>query len=230
MYRIKYLLFFLLIPALSFSQSERETNVGASLSVDLEKDLSRSLSLGFEEEVRLVDNNIGFDRSVTSLGLDYSLFNKRVKLGAYYAFIYLYNNDYLYEPRHRYYFNVSYKQPINSFTLSWRGRLQGTYRDESRGEYKINPKYVMKNKFEVDYNVWGSPWKPFVSCDLSTTLNDPVAGNELMRMRLQGGVSWRIDRTTYLDFFVRHDKYFADNDPNLWAIGITYKAKLFYNY
>ena len=225
MYRIKYLLFFLLIPALSFSQSERETNVGASLAVDLEKDLSRFLSLGFEEEVRLVDNNVGFDRSVTSLGLDYSLFDKRVKLGAYYAFIYLYNNDYLYESRHRYYFNISYKQPVNSFTFSWRGRVQGTYRDENRGEYKINPKYMMKNKFEVGYTIWGSPWKPFLSCDFSTKLNDPVAGYELSRMRFQGGVSWRLDRTTYLDFSVRHDRYLSDDDPNVWAVGVTYKMK-----
>ena len=225
MHRIKFLLFCLLIPTLSFSQSERETNVGTSLSVELEKDLSRFLSLGLEEEVRLVDNNIGFDRSVTALGLDYSLFNKKIKVGAYYAFIYLYNNKYQYEPRHRYYFNVSYKQPVNLFTLSWRGRVQGTYRDENRGEYKINPKYVMKNKFEVDYTIWGSPWKPFLSCDLSTSLNDPVAGYELLRMRFRGGVSWRLDRTTYLDFSLRYDKYLSDDDPNVWAVGVTYKVK-----
>ena len=225
-FRLKYLLFiFFCIPFLSYSQSKKETNLGASLSLELEKDLSRYFSLNMEEEVRLINNNKGFDRSVTSLGLDYALFNKKVKIGAYYAFIYLYNNDYLFEPRHRYYLNLSFKQPIEQFTLSWRGRLQGTYRDENRGEYKINPKYIMKNKFEVEYAVWGRPWKPYVSCDLSTELNDPK-GNDLTRIRYQGGTSWRLNRTDYLNFFVRFDHYMAGDDSNTWAVGVAYKIKL----
>jgi hypothetical protein len=194
--------------------------------MELTKDLNRFFSLGMEEEVRLIDNNIGFDRNITSLGLDYSLFDKRVKVGAYYAFIYLYNNDYLFEPRHRYYFNLSYKQPLGAFTLSWRGRLQGTCRDENRGEYKINPKYIMKNKFEAEYTIFGSPWKPYLSCDLSTSLNDPVLGYELGRTRYQGGVSWRLDRTTYLDFFLRYDRYLSGKDPHVMSIGVSYKMKL----
>jgi hypothetical protein len=220
-------LFSFLLSSFSLSAQERETNLGSSLSVELEKDLSRFFSLGMEEEVRFIENNNhGFDRSVTSLGLDYSLFDKRIKIGAYYAFIYLYNNDYLYEPRHRYYLNLSYKQPVDAFTFSWRGRLQGTYRDEDRGEYKINPKYVMKNKLEVDYTIFGSPWKPYLSCDFSTNLNDPVMGYELTRIRYQGGVSWRMNRTDYLGFFLRYDEYLSADDPHTIAIGVTYKKKL----
>lgn len=223
--KIKYALFFLLIPFLSFAQSQRETNLGASLSFEAEKDLSRSLSVALEEEVRLIDNQIGFDRSVSSWGLDYSLWNKKIKIGAYYAFIYLYNKDYLYEPRHRYYLNVSYKEAFEPFTFSWRGRLQGTYRDENRDEYKINPKYVMKNKLEVNYTIWGSPWKPYLSCDFSTSLNDPVRGYELLRIRYEGGTNWRLDRTSYLAFFLRWDEYLADPDPRVFSIGATYKKK-----
>jgi hypothetical protein len=192
----------------------------------LEKDLSRFLSLGMEEELRLVNNNVGFDRSETSVGVDYSFFDKKIKLGAYYVLLYLYNNDFAYEIRHRYYFNLSYKQPVGAFTLSWRGRLQSTYRDESRGMYKINPKYVMKNKFEIDYLIWGRPWEPYLSCDFSTMLNYPVMGCELTRMRLTGGVSWRLNRTAYLDFFLRMDEYWSVGDPRVLAIGVTYKTKL----
>jgi hypothetical protein len=222
--KIKYLFFLLLVSFSSLAQSQRETGLGASFSLDLEKGLSRFLSLSMNEEIRLIDNRTGFDRTVTSVGLDYSLFNKKIKFGVYYAFIYLYNNDYLFEPRHRYYFNLSYKESVEQFTFSWRGRLQGTYRDENRGEYKINPKYILKNKFEVEYALWGLPWKPYLSCDFSTAMNDPM-GNDLNRIRLQGGTNWRLNRTTYLEFFVRYDDYFTKGDDNALSIGACYKIK-----
>ncbi|MDR3236163.1 MAG: DUF2490 domain-containing protein [Prevotellaceae bacterium] len=224
--KIKYLLFVLLLPVCAWAQSEKETDVGAFLALEFEKDLSRFFSLSMEEEIRFVSNNTGFDRSVTSVGVDYSLFDKRVKLGGYYAFMYLYNNDYWYEPRHRFYVNVSYKESVGRYTLSWRGRLQSTYRDEDRGEYKINPKGVWKNKFEVDYALWGLPWKPFVSCEFSTLLNDPVAGWEFTRIRFQGGTTWRLDRTTYMNFTLRFDDYIAGKDPHVFSIGVTYKKNL----
>ncbi|GHT01858.1 hypothetical protein FACS189421_14500 [Bacteroidia bacterium] len=173
----------------------------------------------------MVDNSIGFDRSVTSAGIDYALFDKKLKLGAYYAFIYLYNDDRLFEPRHRYYFNLSYRETVNSFTLSWRGRVQGTYRDENHGEYKTNPKYGLKNRIQVEYSIFGSPWKPFASCELSNELYNPL-GNEWTRIRYQGGVAWRLNRTDYLDFFVRYDHYTDRREPQVLSIGVGYKVKL----
>jgi hypothetical protein len=221
-YRILLLLVF---PFSLFAQTQRGMDYGAAFSLTGEKDLSRFFTLAMDEEIRIVDNNTGFDRSVTSVGLDYSFFDRKAKIGAYYAFIYLYNNDFLYESRHRYYLNVSYKETFEPFILSWRGRLQGTYRNEDRGAYKINPKYVMKNKFEAAYMIWGSPWRPYLSCDVSTSLNDPVRGYELLRIRYEGGVNWRLDRTTYMEFFLRLDKYLSDTDPHKLSVGINYKVK-----
>lgn len=216
-------------PISTFAQTPREIDVGASLTVEMEKELNRFFSVTGEEEVRLITNSVGFDRSITSLGVNYSLFSSKVKVGAYYAFLRLYNNDYLFESRHRYYLNLSYKEIFEPFTFSWRGRLQGTYRNENRGAYKINPKYVMKNKVEVAYTIWGSPWKPYFSCDFSTSLNDPVRGRELTRMRFQGGASWRLNRTTYLDFFLRFDDHLAYDDPQVVWLGATYKVKFLTN-
>ncbi|GHU65684.1 hypothetical protein FACS1894123_11690 [Bacteroidia bacterium] len=223
--KLKYLLFFFLISVPVFAQSKQETNYGAIFAFEGEKALGRNLSLGIEEEIRLIDNTKGFDRNVISAGLDYFLFNRKVKVGAYYAFLYLYNGDDYFEPRHRYYFNFSYKETVNSFILSWRGRIQGTYRDENYGSYKVNPKYVMKNKFEIDYAIWGSPWKPYISADMSTLLNDPVAGRELTRIRFQGGANWRWYRNIYLDFFLRWDEYPVRTDPRVLSVGASYKIK-----
>ena len=220
------LLLLLLVPLPVLSQSDKETRLGTMMAIEVEKELSRKFSGVIEEEVRLVDNRIGFDRSVSTLGFDYTFLNQKAKVGVYYAYIYLYNSDYLFEQRHRFYLNISYKEIVAPFTFSWRGRLQSTYRDEDIDSYKINPKYVMKNKLEVAYTIWGSPWKPFLLCDFSTMLNDPVtAGYEFIRMRFMGGVNWRLNRTTYLEFFLRYDKEMDWRDPDVFSLGVSYKIK-----
>ena len=220
-------LLLIVFPLPVLSQSEQETAFGAALVLEIEKDLAKNLSATFEEEVRLVNNPIGFDRTATTLGFDYRLFNQKVKIGGAYAFIHLYNNDFLFESRHRYYLNLSYRETFNAITLSWRGRLQATHRNENIDRYKINPKYVMKNKVEASYTIFGSPWKPYLSCDFSTILNDPMMnGYGLTRVRFTGGSAWRLNRTTYLDFFLRYDKELDARDPNRISFGIGYKTKL----
>lgn len=219
-----FCLFLLLLPLQVMARSGDETDAGLSLSYEAEKNLIGELNLSVAEEIRLITNEIGFDRSATTAGLDYAFWEKRIKIGAAYEFLYLYNSKHYYEPRHRYYFNLSLRQTFGDFTLSWRGRVQGTYRQENIGEYKINPKYIMKNKFEVEYSIWGRPWKPFVSCDLSTELNDPM-GNDLARVRTEAGAQYRINRTNYITFFLRWDEYLVDNDPRVISLGAAYKMR-----
>jgi hypothetical protein len=219
------ILFFSVFALASSAQSRKETEGGAAFSFELEKQYSRFFSISMEEEVRLISNNTGFDRSITALGADGALVGGKLKAGAYYAFIYLYNNDYLYEPRHRIYLNIRYKETFEPFALSWRGRLQSAFRDESRGTYRVNPKHVLKNRIQTEYTIWGSPWKPVFSCELSNALNDPES-NVSTRIRYQGGVSWRLNRTDHLDFFIRFDQNTSGEDPNTVLLGVEYKIKL----
>jgi hypothetical protein len=232
--RLKYylLLTALLLSCSGFAQQPpRPTDGGASLSFEYEKTLRRHLTLGVEEELRFITNRIGFDRSVTSGGLEYAFLGDRAKIGAWYAFIYLYNNDFLFEPRHRFYINLSFKENLAAYnaslplTLSWRGRIQETIRDENHGSYRINPRYVMKNKFEADWQIWGRPWKPYISCDISTNLNDPETRYDLARLRFQAGAVRRLNRTDYINFFVRWDEYRTENDPRVVYLGFAFKIK-----
>jgi hypothetical protein len=222
------LLLFLAVPVAA--QQSQGTKAGLSLAFEGEKALLTHLNLEFGQEFRaLADFSysppVDFSRSVTNVGLTYSLFG-RVKVGANYAFLYMLNNDFLYEARHRFYFNLSYKQPIDrQFTVSWRGRLQSTLRDEERGDYRVNPRYVMKNKLEVNYQVFGKPWKPYLSCDFSTNLNDDKTRYDFVKLRVQAGTSWRLNRTDYLNFFLRWDEYLKDTDPRVISLGIACKMK-----
>jgi hypothetical protein len=222
-----YILLLLLLFTRPLSaQQENRTETGMSLSFAAGRDLHRNLNINFEEEVRLITGSNGFDRTVCTLGLDYSLFDRRIKIGACYAFIYLYNDDHIYESRHRFFLNLTFRQNQEPFTFSWRIRLQETLRDNSRGRYRINPRCVMKNKLEIEYAIWGKPWKPFLSCDFSTNLNDPETRYDLIRLRFQGGVNWRLDRTASIDFFVRRDEYLKNRDPHVVSLGVAYRLRI----
>jgi len=216
----------LFLPLTLSAQPPRETQGGAIASFGAEKELLRNLDLRFEEELRLLATANVYERTVSSLGLDYSLINKKLKVGAYYAFIYLYNNDYLYESRHRFYLNLTYRQNLEPFTLSWRTRLQTTLRDESRGSYRVNPRHVLKNRLEITYAIFGKPWKPFLSFDLSNYLNDAETRLDPVRLRTQAGVSHRINRTNTIDFFIRWDEHFIAPDPRIISLGAAYKIVL----
>jgi hypothetical protein len=219
------MLLFSALALVASAQNGKETNGGASFSFELEKKCGRFFNLSVEEEVRLLSNNTGFDRTETSIGMDCALFDRKLKIGAHYAFLYLYNNDFLYEPRHRIYLNLIYRETFGPFTLSWRGRLQETCRNENRGDYRINPRQVLKNRIQTEYSIWGSPWKPQLSCELSNNLNDPES-NSPVRIRYQGGVVWRLNRTVYLDLFIRFDQYTSGQDPNAVFLGVGYRMKI----
>lgn len=213
----------LLLPQRLAAQRERQTEAGLVLSLAAERELRRNLTLGFEEELRLIVASKALRRTDATLGIDYTFRDRRLKIGAAYAFIYLFNEAHVYESRHRFLLNLSYRQALEPFSFSWRVRLQETLRNEARGSYRVNPRYVMKNKLELAYAVWGKPWKPFLSCDFSTNLNDPETRYDLVRLRFQAGAAWRINRTTSLELFLRWDEYLKTPDPRLLSLGLAGK-------
>jgi len=223
---VRILLLLICLPTIPvLAQPRKETDIGMILSGEINKGLVKQLDLTLGEEIRFMNNTIGFERSVTTAGLDYFLLKKKIKMGVYYELIYLYNKNQLFEMRSRYFYNLSYRQVIESFTLSWRGRIQGVYRDENRGDYKFNPKYVLKNRLQLEYSIFGKPWKPSISCELSNELNNP-SGNEFIRIRYEGGATWRMNRTEYIDFFIRYDRQFDFRDPHIFYVGTGYRVKM----
>ena len=220
-FRIKLSIVFFLFSGVLLAQ-ERETDIGSMLSLELGKKLGRKFEVSLTEDIRLLANNNGFDRWASTVGADYSIISKKLKAGLSYSYLYLSNSDYYYESRHRYFFSLIYKESFGKYTVSWRGRVQGTLRDENTGQYKINPKYIWRNKLEIDYSIPGSPWKPYFFTETSNTLNDPL-GNEIYKIRFQGGATWRLDRTTYLEFYLRWNEYLIMPDPRVVIIGIGYK-------
>lgn len=195
-------------PILSIAQT---TDVGAIGSLAFSKDFGRDWSVKLEQEIRFNNNLTVYDRSLTSIGMDYSIIKKVLKAELEYNFIHQHKNE-IYELRHRSSIALSGKFKYDVFEFELRTRGQATWRDESRGDYKFNPKYVWRNKLECTYKIFGSPLKPFVSGEVFCPLNSEN-GFFIDGYRLTLGTKYRINQHTSLQFLVRCDQEIQQANP-----------------
>lgn len=222
--RYVFLICFVSFSFFSFSQFNK-VDLGFNTDINVEKELYQNLVINIAEELRLESNEVGFDRNVITVGLDYSIFNKSLEFGVYYAFIYTYNNENIFEPRNRLYTEISYKHSFEQFKVSWRSRLQATYIKINEIESKINQNYHMKNKLEIAYVIKNKAFTPFLSCDISTNLNGENSYG-VERLRFKSGTAWHINGKNTLYFFIKWDEY-LDKIPNdIVALGVSYFLKL----
>jgi len=199
----KRLLFLLVIglPAVLHAQLTDAGGIGA---INLSGNLLYGLDWGFSQELRFANQFSTLDRSASSIDLQYTLIRKVLKADVGYDFLY-YNQTTWFEPRQRLSFALIFQQKADPVQLKFRTKLQSTWRDNSRGDYKFNPKYVWRNKLECIYTIFGSPVKPYLSEEIMCPLNT-TNGFLLDMFRTEGGIRYRISESTTWEFFLRYDQ------------------------
>lgn len=203
--------------------AQQEADLGAMFEAKVTKSLSQRWEVGLEEELRLQNNLTQYDRSVTSATVEYAILPKRLKAGALYSFLNVYNNDHLYQNRHRYALMLRARQEIGNIRLSLRVRYQSTYKQEVSKTYKINPENYLRTKLEIAYKMRRSRWEPSLSGELFYTLNDPYR-NVVDRIRTEFVLDYRLDRRQYLAGVVRVDIPIQDKEPQtVVKFGLSYK-------
>ncbi len=212
----------LILPDFLFAQNSDHGGIG---SLSLSTDLGRSWDAKLEQELRLNQNFRTLDRSLTSIGVDYTIIKKLLKASLDYNFIYQRQNEY-YEIRHRSSVALASQLSIGSFDLELRTKGQATWRDESRGDYQFNPKYVWRNKLECAYSIFGSPFKPFLSGEIFCPLNSEN-GFYMDGYRVIIGGKYKLSKHTALEVFLRYDQDIQQTNPqNIMYGGIGWNYKL----
>lgn len=186
-------------------------DIGAVGSVSVSKDVGKGIDVTLGQEFRINQNLTTFDRSLTSLGVDYKVYKKLLKVEANYDFIRQNQIEY-FETRQRISTALSTQLKWLSIGIKIRTKGQMSWRDESRGDYKINPKYMWRNKLEFDYSIFGSPLKPYVSGEIFCPLNG-ADGFYLNEYRTVMGLKYRMSRRTTLDFMLRYDQEVQQANP-----------------
>lgn len=210
-----------IMPTFTVAQTR---DVGAIGSVALSKDFGRSWDAKLEQELRFNHNLSTFDRSLTSIGVDYALIRNFLKAQVDYDFIYQRQNDY-FEFRHRTSAALATSISCRSLDFELRTRGQAIWRDESRGDYKFNPRYVWRNKLECSYKIFGSPVKPFASGEVFLPLNS-AHDFYMDGYRVTLGLKYRTSQHASLQFYLRYDQDVQQANPKsilYGGVGWNYK-------
>ena len=212
------------------------------IGFDIGGDLYHGLSLKWEEEARFKDISTTFDRLYSTLSLTYK-FNTYFKTTIGYSFHLIHhdgkkstNYEKYWVIRHRVYLDLTGSYHYNQWQFSLRERPMMTYRmDNPDPNEKANPDWHLRSKFTAEYTCVSKPLKPYISVELSNTLNAPkLAGNYIDAVRSAIGLKWRIDQHNAFNFYYRADcnwtrdidvKY-AANNIDINRIKLTHKTSL----
>ncbi len=207
------------------AQSERSKDIGAIASAEVSVGVSRNVGLSLEEEFRFQNNCTQFDRWLNSFGVDYIFLRGRMKLGITGDYIRRFNDDRYYENRCRAGLQLTYSETYRRFKFSFRTKLLSTFRDESTGDYRVNPKMYWRNRLQVTYQMPNSRFKYSISSELHWLVNDPK-NNVVDNLRTVAAVDYRLTRSQFLAAFIRMDNDLQVKEPvDRFYFGLTYKLK-----
>ena len=225
MKRFLFSVTFVLFSVLAFAQSGRTKDFGVIASAEVSVGVARNVGLSLEEELRFQDNCKQFDRWLNSLGVDYTFLHGRMKVGVTGDYIRRFNDDRYFENRYRAGVQLTYSETYRRFKFSFRTKLLSTFRDETTGDYRVNPKMYWRNRLQVSYQMPNSRFKYSLSAELHWLVNDPK-NNIIDNLRMVASVDYRLTRRQYLSAFVRMDNDFQVKEPaDRFYLGLTYKLK-----
>ena len=208
---------------LPLTVAAQEDDFGAILSGEVNMPLISRWDASFEQEFIFSNNLTNFSRSKSTVGADYSLIRKKLKAGFAYSFIRKEEDFSRFETRHRFALGFTYKEELKrNLTLSLRSRLQSTLRDESRGDYQVNPKYYWRNRLQLNYQMPRLPLRPEVSCEFFYPLNREVA-NLIDAWRFTAGMEYQWNKRNAVSLYYRFDR--EQNVPNplrTYSVGLGY--------
>ena len=209
----------------SLAQSGRSTDFGAILSAKYDADLVGKLAVEVEEELRFDHGCSQLDRWLNSVAVDYPFLHNRLHLGVTGGAIRRFNDKGYYENRCRVGIDANYAETYRRWKFSGRSRLMATFRDESVGDYRVNPKLYWRNRLQATYQVPYSRFKYALSMELHWLLNDPKA-SVVDNIRTVFSVDYRLSRHQYLCFMARMDNDIQVKEPvDRFYLGFTYHLK-----
>ena len=220
------------------TRDDFSAELGARMSVEIDKRILKGWHVYASEQIRLDDNLTTFDRFHTTVGTSYKPLDW-LKFGVEYSFINHYKpNAKEWENRHRGSFFLTESIKYGLWTFSFTETFRATYK-----AYEINeaqgPKTQLQAKlrFRAKYRGWGY-WRPYFGIEGRMTLNgtygtfsddfkyytfDSYSDLYLNRVRGTVGVEWKVGTYSAIDFKILTDYNFGV-DLDLKSDGTTVKS------
>lgn len=197
------------------TESDTLTNdITGRIGLDFSFKVCRNLYVGVENSLRFRDDFRTFDRNYLTGSISYKPVNY-FKAGAGYTFMSIWHDGKkstgyrkYWDLRHRVHADVSGILPAGRWKFTLRERAIATFRTLDYDPLeKVSPAFVLRSKISAEYTSRRLPLQPYVSVELSNTLNVPeyVSRNYIEEIRNRVGVKWRLTRRSRLDFYYRLD-------------------------
>ena len=200
--------YFLLYLFIQYSFGIDDTHTWTSIG--FEKNLPHSLSLEFEQELRIKDRLSTFSQTISEVSLSYKVIDG---LNISIPYRYAVFDDKI---KQRLSFGASYKYNFNPISLKYRTKLQRSFEKEKTHEYLI------RNKLIIEYKL-SKKIEPFFSGELFNKSN-----NELDEYRVSFGLAVDLPRKSSIKIFYifKKEDLTKTNPDKINVFGLSYTFKL----
>ena len=216
----------------SFAQSERHSDYGVIVGGKYEAPVWRDAALEVEEELRFEGyGGAHLERWLTGLTLETPVtlipwFGKRLHAGIHVGYVRHHDEPDYFDSRWRAGLDISYYEVFRRFKFSYRSRFLTTYRDESTGDYHVNPKWYWRNKLQAVYQLPGSRFKYALSAECFWRLRSLSKDCFIDHLRTTFSVNYRLTRRQSLSAFLRMDNELQVKKPfDRFYLGLVYHFK-----
>ncbi|MBR4391197.1 MAG: DUF2490 domain-containing protein [Bacteroidales bacterium] len=215
----------------SFAQSGRNKDFGAIAGMDYTVEPWDDVELELEEELRF-ENYGGFhlERWLSEVSVETPVqlpyMGNRLRMGANLGYVRHHDDKGYFDNRLRFGVNFSYSETVRRLKLSYRTRMMFTYRDERTGDYRVNPKWYWRHKFQAVYQMPGSRYKYTLSSEFFLRLREDSSETFIDHLRTTFSVSYRLTRRQSISGFVRMDNELQVKEPfDRFYLGLSYHLK-----
>ena len=182
-------------------------------SIGFEKKLSHSLSLEFEQELRIKDQLSTFSQTFSEVSLSYKVIDG---LNISIPYRYAVFDDKI---KQRLSLGASYKYKFNPISLKYRTKLQRSFEKEKTNEYQIRNKIILQYKLSKKI-------EPFLSGEVFHQSN--TNNNQLDEYRVSFGMAVDLPRKSSIKIFyiIKKEDLRTSNPDKINVFGLSYTFKL----
>ena len=203
--------YFLLYLFIQYSFGIDDTHTWTSIG--FEKKLPHSLSLEFEQELRIKDRLSTFSQTISEVSLSYKVIDG---LNISIPYRYAVFDDKI---KQRLSLGASYKYKFNPISLKYRTKLQRSFEKEKTHEYLIRNKLIIEYKLRKRI-------EPYCSGELFHKFNK--SNNELDEYRISFGLAVDLPRKSSIKIFYifKNEDLTKTNPDKINVFGLSYTFKL----
>jgi hypothetical protein len=219
--------FLIIIIQVFVCKAQIQSDAGMWNTFTIEKEFSKKITVGIDQELRLRDNYSRLNLFYTNLSIDYKI-KKGFKISIGYRLVNKYLKEGYLSYRNRLMLDATYKYKYNNFILNYRSRVQAEVRDYYSSELGKFPEWYWRNKFDLKYDF--NNFTPYVGTEFRYQIHDPrnpVSDKGFHRSRVYAGIDYEINKSNTFGIYYLNQQEFNIEDPNIiHIIGLKYAITL----